>query len=67
MPARSSITFHTDPADKVSADFRTRTGTTWLSIDVGGADVTFFVTKDQGIAIGKGVMDAAEGWVKEEA
>jgi len=64
MSARTSINIHTDDDDKVEVGFTENFPTCWLSIEVGGSDVTFFVTKDQAIAIGKSIMDSADAWAK---
>ena len=74
--ATTDVSVHNHGNEDTEASFNEADVTTWLTVKVGDSKrsserlgsvspkVTFFINRDQAIAIARDIMDSAEGWAK---
>jgi len=62
--ATTDVSVHNHGNEDTEASFNEADVTTWLTVKVGDSKVTFFINRDQAIAIARDIMESAEGWAK---
>ena len=62
--ATTDVSVHNHGNEDTEASFNEADVTTWLTVKVGDSKVTFFISRDQAIAIGRAIMDSTDAWAK---